>query len=261
MLDRRGAAVEVTPGRVQAVADRRAGVGCDQLITIDPDATHGVAMAIWNADGSASATCGNAARCVADILMREAGSERVTFGSPAGPLTAWREPEHREVTVDMGPPRLDWRDIPLAEAVDTLHLPITAGPLAGPVAVSMGNPHMVFAVPDAEAVDLATLGPRLEHHPLYPDRANVEAVSLLGPDHLRMRVWERGAGITKACGSGACAAVVATARRGITGPEATVSLDGGDLHIRWRRDGDGHVEMTGPVATAFAGVLDRGLWR
>jgi len=244
--------------RVRALADRRAGVGCDQLIVIAPprDPAAEAVMRIFNADGSEVAACGNASRCVAWLLMQASGRGHTVIETGAGRLTAEaRGPD--QVAVDMGPARLGWEEIPLARAADTLHLGLTAGPLTDPVAVSMGNPHAVFFVADAEAVDLAAFGPGLEHDPLFPARANIEVAQILpahGPDHghIRMRVWERGAGITPACGTGACATLVAAARRGLTPRRAELSLDGGSLDIVWNQDG--HVLMTGPVATSFIGA-------
>jgi len=161
------------------------------------------------------------------------------------------------VTVDMGPARLGWREIPLAQECDTLHVPLSLGPLTDPVATNMGNPHASFFVPDAEAIDVASLGPELERHAMFPERANIGVASLAGNDRLRFRVWERGTGITVACGTGACAAAVAAARRGLTGPRVTVVADGGPLEIDWRADG--HVLMTGPAAVSFTGILDPAL--
>ncbi len=161
------------------------------------------------------------------------------------------------ITVDMGPVRLDWKDIPLAEAMDTLHMGIEEGPLLDPAGVNVGNPHAVFFVDDAESIPLETVGPRVEHHPLFPARINVEAVQVLSPTRLRMRVWERGTGITQACGTGACATLVAAHRRGLAERAAEVILDGGTLRIEW--NDDGHVMMSGPAATSFAGTLDRSL--
>jgi diaminopimelate epimerase len=153
----------------------------------------------------------------------------------------------------MGPARLDWRDIPLAKPQDTLHLDLALGPLADPVAVNVGNPHVVFFVDDAERIDIASLGPALERHPLFPERTNVEVAHVLSRGRLRMRVWERGVGVTRACGTGACATLIAAARRGLADREATVALDGGELDIAWLKDG--HVLMTGPVAISFTGEL------
>lgn len=258
VLDARPHPFELTPDTVRAIADRRTGVGCDQLIVIAPakDAVSDATMLIFNADGSEVAACGNASRCVAWLLMRESGRDKVVIETRAGLLDAeWRD--EYLVAVDMGPARLDWREIPVAEPVDTLHLGLRLGPLSDPVGVSMGNPHAVFFVDDAEAVDLAALGPVLEHHRLFPERANIEVAQVVSPQRIRMRVWERGSGITMACGTGACATLVAAARRGLTGRKAEIVLDGGLLSIEWLKDG--HVLMTGPIAVAFTGVLDPGL--
>ncbi|MGE5546727.1 MAG: diaminopimelate epimerase [Solirubrobacterales bacterium] len=258
VLDARMAPLVLTPESVRAIADRHTGVGCDQLVVIEAarNRVSDAWMTIWNADGSEVSACGNATRCVAWHLMRDKGAEKVVIETRAGLLDAEsRGPA--EVAVDMGRARLDWREIPVAEAVDTLHLGIGIGALQDPVGVSMGNPHAVFFVPDAEAVDLAALGPALENHSFFPERANIEAVEVLAPDRIRMRVWERGAGITRACGTGACASLVAAARRGLTGRKAEVILDGGHLTIEWLPDD--HVLMTGPVALAFTGTLDPSL--
>jgi len=258
VLDARTQPLALSAAQAAAIADRHTGVGCDQLIVIEP-ARSGLAdafMTIFNADGSEVAACGNATRCVAWQLMREMGRERVVIQTKAGLLDAEGRGD-RLVAVDMGPAQLDWRDIPLAEAVDTLHLPMHLGALADPVGVGMGNPHAVFFVPDAEAVALERVGPPLERHTLFPERTNVEVAQILSPERIRMRVWERGAGITQACGTGACATLVAAARRGLTGRKADIVLDGGVLTIEWLKDN--HVLMTGPVATAFAGTLDPSL--
>ncbi len=263
VLDARAHAFELTPARIRAIADRRTGVGCDQLVVIMPpkgqvsDAT----MLIYNADGSEVAACGNASRCVAWLLIQESGRDTVVIETKAGLLDAESRGDHL-VAVDMGQPRLDWRDIPLAEPGDTLHLGVAVGPLADPVGVNMGNPHAVFFVDDAEAVDLATFGPVLEHYALFPERANIEVAQVLTPldaalGRIRMRVWERGTGITMACGTGACATLVAAARRGLSPRKAEIILDGGTLTIEWLPDD--HVLMTGPVATSFSGTLDSSL--
>jgi diaminopimelate epimerase len=245
------------PSRAVArrIADRREGVGCDQLIVLEEPQCPGadIFMRIFNADGGEVAACGNAARCVAWLIMRDSGKDSVVMETRAGPITAhfvgadW-------VTVDMGPARLEWQEIPLAEARDTLHLGIGAGPLQDPVAVSMGNPHAVFFVDKLDGIELERLGPELERHPLFPDRANIGVAQVLDSERLRLRVWERGAGLTRACGSGACAAAVAAARRGLTGRRVRVEVDGGPLDIEWREDG--HVLMAGPVAIAFVGEVD-----
>lgn len=258
VLDARAGGLALNPAQVRAIADRHRGVGCDQLVVIEParSALSDAWMTIYNPDGTQSGACGNATRCVAWLLMGQSGNDKVVIETQAGLLDGERRGD-RLVAVDMGRALLDWRDIPLAEAVDTLHLGIGAGPLHDPVGVSMGNPHAVFFVPDVDAVDLAALGPRLEHHPLFPERANIEIAQVIDAQTIRMRVWERSAGITQACGSGACATLVAAARRGLTTRKADVVLDGGALTIEWQPDD--HVLMTGPVALSFAGQLDPSL--
>ncbi|MBV1799741.1 diaminopimelate epimerase [Siccirubricoccus sp. G192] len=257
MLDARAADLGMTPARAAALADRRTGIGCDQLILLEPGAPGlaDVFMRIRNPDGSEAGACGNATRCVASLLAAETGRRRVVVRTISGDLPAEALPDGR-FTVDMGSARLDWREVPLARAMDTLHLPLARGVLADPAACSMGNPHATFFVPDLDAVPVAALGPSLEQDPIFPERANIGFVQVLGPEHLRLVVWERGAGLTLACGSGACAALVNAARRGLVGRRATVSLPGGDLEIAWRADG--HVLMTGPVATAFTGEIELG---
>jgi diaminopimelate epimerase len=198
--------------------------------------------------------CGNATRCVGWLLLEQGQTDRATIETNAGLIAVERAGPLR-VRVDMGPPRLDWDQIPLAHAMDTDTLDFAAGPdLVGPGAVSMGNPHVVFFVDDAEAVAAREIGPKVERHPLFPARTNVEFAEVKAPDRIRVRVWERGVGMTLACGTGACAALVAAARRGLTGRTATIEMDGGDLLIEWRQSDD-HVLMTGPVALEFAGTL------
>lgn len=253
VLDARVRALELTVAQAKILADRRWGVGCDEILIIERPRDGGDAfMGVRNADGSVAENCGNGARCVADLLMNETGKSKILLETLGGPVTATRAAKGL-VSIDMGPARLKWNEIPLAKDLDTLRLPISEGPLSEPVAVSMGNPHMVFFVPDAEAVDLDKLGPKLEHHPLYPQRANVEVVQAMSRTHLRMRVWERGSGITMACGTGACAVAVAAVRRGLAERSVKVMLDGGDLEIEWR-EADGHVIMTGPATHAFSGT-------
>ncbi|MFN3605867.1 MAG: diaminopimelate epimerase, partial [Cypionkella sp.] len=191
--------------------------------------------------------CGNATRCVAHYMMAQLGRDDLRLTTQRGTLFARRRADG-QIAVNMGPPQLDWRDLPLARDVDMMNLPLAGGP----VAVGMGNPHAVFFVPDADAVDLAARGPALEHDPLFPARCNIEFASLVAPDTLRLRVWERGAGITLACGSGTCAAVVAAHLRGLTGRKVRVQADGGTLAVDWREDG---VWLTGPVAYVFSGIL------
>ncbi len=247
VIDRRGGGAPVTPALARALGDRHRGVGFDQLAVIGDSAQAAAALTFYNADGSESGACGNATRCVARHLMQEAGRNRLTLETARG-LLACEDAGGGLTRVNMGPPQTGWREIPLAEEMDTLELPIEGAP----VATAMGNPHCTFFVEDAEAIPLAQFGPRYEHHPLFPERTNVQVVSRIGPDRLRLRVWERGAGITLASGSSSCATVVAAVRRGLTGPRATVVLDGGELEIDWREDG---VWMTGPTAHVFDGVL------
>jgi diaminopimelate epimerase len=263
VLDARARPMSLDPARARSIADRRTGIGCDQVIVIAPPQASGAdaRMRIFNPDGSEVGACGNATRCVAWLLMRESGRPHVVIETTAGLLRAEATGADR-VTVAMGPPHLEWQSIPLAGPADTLRLPISAGPLSDPVAVSMGNPHAVFFVPDAEAVDLAALGPGIEHHPLFPERTNVEVAQILpSPDpdcgRIRMRVWERGAGITLACGTGACATLVAAVRRGLCPRRADLILDGGVLRIEWPEGGA--VRMNGAVATSFTGLIDPSL--
>lgn len=244
----------------RAIADREAGIGCDQIIAIEPSEGQGgdAFMRIWNADGGEVEACGNATRCVGWLLMEAAGRDQVVIDTVVGPLVASRAGERR-VTVDMGEPGLGWRDIPLAEDMDTRGVELQVGPIDDPVlhtpgCVSMGNPHVVFFVPDAETAPVTEVGPMIEHHHLFPERANVGFAQIKSPDRIRLRVWERGAGLTKACGTGACAALVAAHRRGLVGRKATIEMDGGELVIEWR-EADGHVLMTGDVAVEFTGVL------
>jgi diaminopimelate epimerase len=263
VLDARAADLELTPERRRTIADRRLGVGCDQLIVLErpTDREADVFMRIYNPDGGEAGACGNATRCVASVVMDERKSDHVTVQTIAGLLESQKAGLGSNglpvISVDMGPARLDWREIPVSQACDTNHLPLGLGPLQDPVGTNMGNPHATFFVGDADAIPLAELGPKLEYDRLFPERANIGIAQLVGEDRLRLRVWERGAGITLACGSGACAAVVAASRRGLVQRKADVVLEGGTLTIEWLRDG--HVLMTGGIALAFKGELDRSL--
>ncbi|HMR37097.1 diaminopimelate epimerase [uncultured Paracoccus sp.] len=231
---------------IAAIADRHFGVGFDQLATIDHDDHADARLVFFNADGSRSAACGNATRCIARFLMDGTGKSRLSLRTDHAILMA-EDAGGGLTRVNMGPPVLDWQAIPLAQDLDTLHLPIPGDP----VATGMGNPHMTFFVDDADAVDLDRFGPEHEHHPLYPQRTNVEVVQVLSPEEIRLRIWERGTGPTLASGSCSCAAAVAAARRGLTGRKVTVNVPGGQLMIDWREDG---VWMTGPTAHVFDGV-------
>lgn len=254
VLDARDGRLVIGPEEARAIGNRRTGVGFDQLLILEParDGMADVFMRIRNPDGSEAGACGNGTRCVAAQVMGESGSDHLVIETIAGLLDAEATGDGR-VRVDMGPARLDWREIPLGSAVDTLHIPVGSGPLQDAVGVNMGNPHAIFFVDDAEKIDLHIHGPVLERHEMFPDRANIGVVQVLDEGHIRYRVWERGAGITQACGSGACAAAVAANRRGLTGKQVSVRLDGGVLDIEWLPDG--HVMMTGPVATSFTGTL------
>jgi diaminopimelate epimerase len=247
VIDSRGRACVTTAALARALGDRHRGVGFDQLAEIHDAPGVDFALDFWNADGSRAQACGNATRCVSDYVMRTTGKTSLAMRTPRGGLAATRLADGR-VSVNMGHPLLDWAEVPLARAADTLHLPLPGDP----VGVGMGNPHCVYFVPDAEAVAIETEGKKAETDPLFPERTNVEFASLTAPDRIRMRVWERGTGVTLACGSGACATAVAAHRRGLTGRRVTIDVDGGTLDIDWRDDG---VWMAGPVAHVFDGTL------
>ncbi len=242
----RGDLFQVTPALAQAVGHRHFGVGFDQLAVIS-NGTGDAHLTFYNSDGSLSAACGNATRCIARFLMDETGKSSLHLTTDRGDLAAL-DMGNGLTSVNMGQPQLEWQDIPLAHAMDTLELPIDGAPTA----TGMGNPHCTFFVEDVAAVDLEQFGPGTEHHPLYPERTNVQVAQVIGTDHIRMRVWERGVGVTLASGSSSCATAVAAARRGLTGRKVRIDLDGGTLQIDWREDG---VWMTGPTAHVFSGVL------
>ncbi|MCG8360908.1 MAG: diaminopimelate epimerase, partial [Kiloniellales bacterium] len=251
VIDARRAPFPLDDGRARRIADRRTGVGCDQLLILEPpsNGSADVFMRIRNHEGGEVEACGNGTRCVAALVMAEAGRDALVVETTAGLLRAERAGPDR-IAVDMGRPGLNWDEVPIARAMDTLHLDLTQGPLSDPVATSIGNPHATFFVEDAEAVDLAILGPKLEHDPLFPARANIGIAQLVGPDRLRLRVWERGVGITRACGTGACAVLVAGVLEARLDRSALIHLPGGDLTIEWpEADGDlgGPVFMTGPA--------------
>lgn len=246
VLDARARDITVTPALAVAIGNRHTGIGFDQLAVISTGRAD-AHLTFHNADGSVSATCGNATRCIARYLMDETGRDRLHLTTARGDLQAV-DAGGGLTAVNMGAPQLDWRDIPLAEDVETLELPIEGGPTA----TGMGNPHCSFFVEDAEAIPLEQFGPRYEHHPLFPERTNVQVASPMGPDHLRMRVWERGAGVTMASGSSSCAVAVAASRRGLTGRQVRIDLDGGTVEVDWREDG---VWMTGPTAHVCDGTL------
>lgn len=246
VVDARGSIRPPGPATVLAMADRRRGVGFDQLAVMTAAEGADVALAFFNSDGTLAGACGNATRCVARFLMDETGRDALRIATGRGLLHAL-DAGPRGTSVNMGHPQTLWHEIPLVREMETLSLPVDGAPTA----TGMGNPHCTFFVDDAEAVDLEAFGPEMERHPLFPDRTNVQVAHLAGPDHVRMRVWERGAGLTPASGTSACATAVAAMRRGLTSREVTVTLDGGDLTIRWSDDG---VWMTGPTAHVFDGV-------
>ncbi|GBQ36606.1 diaminopimelate epimerase [Gluconacetobacter azotocaptans DSM 13594] len=250
VMDERTERFGLTPARIAALSDRHRGIGCDQFVVLRPACRAGadVFVRFFNADGSESGACGNASRCVADLLRQQGGGASSVLQTQAGLLAA-RIDAPGEVTVDMGPPALGWRDVPLACEIDTLHLPIDGDPAAA----SMGNPHVTFFMTDLP--DPHEAGPALERHPLFPERANVGFARIMSRGALRLRVWERGSGLTLACGSGACATVVNAVRRGLVDRTCRVDMDGGSLTITWRA-ADDHVLMTGPAVTSFVGTVD-----
>tara|TARA_B100001093_G_scaffold152809_1_gene145557 strand:+ start:715 stop:1542 length:828 start_codon:yes stop_codon:yes gene_type:complete len=245
----------ISADQIRLISDRRRGVGCDQVVFIYPARSFEASarLRFFNADGSESDACGNASRCVASHLMTLSNNSEVTLETNNSILHATLKPDNL-VTIDMGSPKLEWTDIPISEPCDTLHLPVLEGELSDPVGVSMGNPHCIFIVEDAEKVNLTEAGPKIENNALFPARTNVGVVSKLSASSFRLRVWERGAGVTESCGTGACAAAVAIHRREIGGREVMIEMDGGQLRIYWRKEDD-HVLLTGPVETSFIGEL------
>jgi diaminopimelate epimerase len=254
IFDTRTQELKVRPEQISLWGDRKRGIGFDQMVIIDKprsDASD-VFIRIYNADGSEVGACGNATRCVASLLIQQMNKAIVRIETKAAMISAW--PTGDKITVDMGAVHLDWQDIPLSRAEDTKSLPVVEGVLKNPVAVNVGNPHAVFFVEDVMGVPLETLGVKIEHHPLFPECVNVEIAQVLSPAEIRMRVWERGVGITEACGTGACAAAIAGVRRGLTQRKSSVILDGGTLEIEWR-ESDNHVLMTGDVALVYCGEM------
>jgi diaminopimelate epimerase len=248
VLDARIRALPVMTAKVaQGLGDRRTGIGFDQLVLLEPSQTHAFRMRIFNSDGSEVGACGNAARAVA--LLHGVPALIETGGGPI-----MLEPLDGGARVDMGTPKFDWDAIPLAYPMDTFAMPVGWEQLENPMAVNVGNPHAIFFVEDADTVPLDAIGPVIEHDPIFPERVNVNVASLAGPDHLKLRVWERGAGLTRACGTGACATAVAAVRRGLVASPVRVTLPGGDLVIEWKPGGT--ILMSGPAATSFRGTFD-----
>jgi diaminopimelate epimerase len=245
VLDAREGAIAVDAAKARALADRRTGVGCDQIILLEPSDVADVRMRIWNSDGGEVESCGNAARCIA---LLEGGE--VTIETAGGLIKG--SANGSAATIDMGTPRFAWEEIPLAYALDTASMPVGWEELENPAAVNVGNPHVVFFVADAHAVDLARLGPLIEHDPLFPERVNVNIAAIEG-EAIRLRVWERGAGLTLACGTGACATAVAAIRRRLVQSPVEVRLPGGDLTIAWAPGET--IRMSGPATHVFTGEL------
>jgi diaminopimelate epimerase len=254
ILDGRSRALDLPLERRRSIADRRLGVGCDQLIVLGPPTESGadIFMRIYNPDGSEAGACGNATRCVASLVMDERKADHAIVQTISGLLDS-QKLGGGLISVDMGVAKLDWREIPVAEACDTNHMPVGLGPLQDPVGTNMGNPHATFFVDDLAAIPLAELGPKLEHDRFFPERANIGVAQMVGENRLRLRVWERGTGLTLACGSGACAAGVAATRRGLSGRTVEVMVEHGTLTIEWLRDD--HVMMTGGISLSYKGEL------
>ena len=255
-FDARDSAFVLTADQARKIADRHFGIGCDTVVVMRPGgAAADVSLLFYNADGAESESCGNATRCIARLLMDERGLARVRVSTKGG-MIACSDAGKGLVTLNMGEPRLDWGALPMSAPVDTTNFPLDVGGTSLPAsAVSMGNPHCVLFVPDAAKAPVASLGPKIETLPLFPNRVNVEFAQVLDRGRIRMRVWERGAGITLACGTGACATAVAAVRRGLTDRKVELVLDGGSLFIEWREE-DNHVLMTGPAAFPYRGRVD-----
>jgi diaminopimelate epimerase len=258
VLDARAQPIKLGAAEAQRIGDRNKGVGCDQVIVMEPSQKADVFMRIFNADGSEVSACGNATRCIALIAAAETGRSNVSVETKAGLLTASVNGADR-ITIDMGRPRFAWDEIPLAEPFgDTTGIELQIGPIDAPVlhtpsVVNVGNPHAIFWVDDVQAYDLARFGPLLENHPVFPERANISVAQVTSRNGLRLRTWERGAGLTKACGTAACAAAVAAARKGLTERQVTVELPGGVLFIDWTKDD--RILMCGPAELEFEGTL------
>ena len=258
VLDHRANSFKITEDFVRAVADRNTGIGCDQLIVMAPSKVADTRMRIWNNTGGEVESCGNATRCIADIVFKETGKDTVLIDT-AGGLLVCTTAENDLISVDMGAPKFAWQDIPLSEEFyDTTGIELQIGPIDNPLlhtpsVVNVGNPHAIFWVDDVEAYDLERTGPMLEMHPVFSQGANISLAKVVG-DHITLKVWERGAGLTRACGTGACAAAVSAARKNLTGRKVTVSLPGGDLAIEWRQHDD-HIIMTGPVTYEYESTL------
>jgi diaminopimelate epimerase len=263
VLDARKKPITITEAQARAIADRKTGIGCDQLIVMEKSSTADVRMRIWNAEGGEVQSCGNASRCIADLIFNETQEATATIDTKGGFLIATKAGD-KLVTIDQGLPKFAWKDIPLSEPfADTRHIELQYGPIDAPLihspsVVNVGNPHCIFWVNDLDVVDLSRAGPMLENHPLFPERANISFAKVVARDHIVLKVWERGAGLTKACGTAACATMAAGHRIKIIDATCKITLPGGDLFMSVREH-DGHVMMTGPVAFEFKGVLPEGM--
>jgi diaminopimelate epimerase len=263
VLDARTKLISISESQARAIADRKSGIGCDQLIVIEKSSVADVRMRIWNAEGDEVSSCGNASRCIAHILFSETCEDTATIDTKGGFLIATKAGD-KLVTIDQGIPKFGWKDIPLSEVfADTRHIELQYGPIDAPLihspsVVNVGNPHCIFWVDNLDVVDLSRAGPMLENHPLFPERANISFAKVVARDHIILKVWERGAGLTQACGTAACATMAAGYRIKIIDAACRISLPGGDLFMSVREH-DGHVLMTGPAAYDFEGVLPEGL--
>lgn len=258
VLDARETSLALGADEVRRIGDRNGGIGCDQIIVMEPSKKADLFMRIFNADGSEVSACGNATRCIALIAAEESGRDEVSVETSAGLLKA-KVDSAESITIDMGKPRFGWRDIPLAEPFeDTTGIELQIGPIDAPVlhtpsVVNVGNPHAIFWVNDVNAHDLGRFGPLLENHPIFPERANISLAQVTGPNSLKLRTWERGAGLTRACGTAACAAAIAAARKGLTDRQVAVELPGGTLYIEWAEND--HIMMRGPAELEFEGTI------
>lgn len=252
VLDSRQKEITLSTNEIIAIADRKTGVGFDQLLIIQPPKkSNGVFMSVYNSDGNRVETCGNGARCIAKVVMNDLNTNEIIIETLAGPIKASKH-QGGQITVNLGKIKYSWKDIPMSRKLDTLNLDFGIKDLPHGIAVNVGNPHVVFFVKDVENLDLTEVGPKISSDKIFPDGANVEFAQLLSKDHIRMRVWERGVGVTKACGTGACATLVASAKKGLSKNYARVSLDGGDLFVELSKNDE--VKMTGPAEYSFTGL-------
>jgi len=263
VLDARESPIAISEAQARAIANRKTGIGCDQLIVMEKSPVADVRMRIWNAEGGEVPSCGNASRCIADLMFDELKGDVATIETKGGFLSAKKAGQHL-VTIDQGLPKFGWKDIPLSEVFpDTRHIELQIGPidkplLHSPSVVNVGNPHCIFWVDDLDVVDLAKVGPMLENHPLFPERANISLAKVVARDNVLLKVWERGAGLTQACGTAACATMAAGYRIKIIDAKCKITLPGGDLFMSVN-EVNGHVLMTGPAALDFEGTLPEGL--